>query len=66
MCMKMSQKQISSLVGCSPRHLNRVLKRKTSPSVKLAQKLESVTGIHWTTWYENTPEPDVTREKIET
>ncbi len=61
--MKITQSEIARRTGYSARHINRIFKGKNPPSVKLAKKLESVTGILWTRWFENAPvsAPDTTK-----
>lgn len=52
MDMEITQKKLAEIVGCTPRHINRVFKGQITPSVRLAQKIERVTGIAWVSWFE--------------
>ena len=49
--MKLSQTEIARLTGYSARHINRIFRRKTLPSIKLALNIERVTGIPWDSWF---------------
>lgn len=46
------QKQIAQTLGYSERHISRIFRRHCQPSPKLARKIEELTGIPWTSWFE--------------
>lgn len=51
------QRELAKALGCSPFHLNAVLRRRVRPSVDLAKKIEANTGTPWMSWFEDSPTP---------
>lgn len=50
MTNSLTQTEIAKRTGITPQHLNDVIKRRRKPSITLAKKLETVTGIDRRAW----------------
>ncbi len=48
-----TQAEYAEKIGIHTVALNAVLRRRKSPSVKLAKRIEEVMGIPWQSWFED-------------
>lgn len=53
MMKKINQSKLARDLRVTPRHINRIFRRKQKPSVKLAQEIQKHTDIPWTSWFES-------------